>query len=249
MVGSSLLTAILMAIASLLYATVGQAGGTAFVAVMAFAAFPANEIRPTALTLNILAASYATWRLYHHGSVDWPLFRTLTLASVPAALVGGLVVLDSSLYLTVTAVLLLLAAVVMIFRAEADHTGARILPWLPVMAAGGATGFLSGLTGVGGGVFLAPLIIALGWTSPLRAAGLSPPFILVNSAIGLIGVLMAGQRPSPDVIVFAFAAVIGAAIGTFVGLRFMSQAAVRYVLAIILVVGSVQMLTTALRAA
>ena len=248
MADSSILVAILLAIASLLYATVGQAGGTAFVAVMAFAAFPASEIRPTSLTLNILAASYATWRLHRHGAIDWRLFRALALASVPAALIGGLVVLDSSLYLTVTGGLLLLAAILMIVRAKADGIEVRTLPWFPTMVAGGAAGFLSGLTGVGGGVFLAPLIIVLGWASPLRAAGLSAPFILVNSILGLVGVLLVGQRPASDVVFFAFAALTGATVGTFVGLRFMSPTATRYVLALILVLGGVQMLATALRA-
>lgn len=244
---TSILTAILLAFSSLLYATVGQAGGTAFVAVMAFAAFPASEIRPTSLTLNILAASYATWRLHRHGAVDWRLFRGLALPSLPAALVGGLVVLDSTPYLAITAVLLLLAAALMVVRANADHIEVRSIPKFPAALVGGFAGFLSGLTGVGGGVFLAPTIIMLGWASPKRAAGLSAPFILVNSILGLVGVLFAGQRPAPDVVSYAFAALVGATIGTFVGLRFMSQLATRYVLAFILAVGGIRMLATVLQ--
>lgn len=244
---SSIVTALLLAISSLLYATVGQAGGTAFVAVMAFAAFPANEIRPTSLTLNILAASYATWRLHRHGAIDWRLLRDLALPSLPAALVGGLVVLGSASYLAVTAVLLLLAAVLMVVRAKADHVEVRSIPRLPAALVGGFAGFLSGLTGVGGGVFLAPAIITLGWASPKRAAGLSAPFILANSVLGLVGVLLAGQRPAPDVVVYALAAFAGAIVGTFVGLRFMSQQATRYVLALILAVGGTRMLITVLQ--
>jgi uncharacterized membrane protein YfcA len=102
--------ALLFGTVSLLYATVGQAGGTAFLALMALASFPSNEMRPTALLLNIVAASYSTW-LFNRGSlVDWAKLRPLLLASLPTALVGGFIVLDERLYKTVTGLILLLAA-------------------------------------------------------------------------------------------------------------------------------------------
>ena len=86
--------ALLFGAVSLLYATVGQAGGTAFLAVMAFSSFAAHEMRPTALLLNIVAATYSTW-LFNRGKlVDWAKPRPLLLASLPTALVGGVVVLD-----------------------------------------------------------------------------------------------------------------------------------------------------------
>jgi uncharacterized membrane protein YfcA len=100
--------ALLFGAVSLLYATVGQAGGTAFLALMAFASFPSNEMRPTALLLNIVAASYSTW-LFNRGSlVDWAKLRPLLLASLPTALVGGFLVLDEHLYKTITGLVLLL---------------------------------------------------------------------------------------------------------------------------------------------
>jgi len=91
---------------------------------------------------------------------------------------------------------------------------------------------VSGLTGVGGGVFLAPILIALHWASPKQTAALSAPFILANSAVGLIGAM--GQTSSPDTWLYAFAALVGAVIGTTVGLRWLSQTMTRYMLAIVL---------------
>src|SRR6476469_5448917 len=91
-----LLTA-LFAIVSLLYATVGQAGGTAFLALMAFASFPSNEMRPTALLLNIIAATYSTWLFNRGRLVAWAKLRPPLLASLPTALVGGFIVLDERL--------------------------------------------------------------------------------------------------------------------------------------------------------
>src|ERR1700730_9732524 len=95
---------------SLLYATVGQAGGTAFLAVMAFASFPAIEMRPTALLLNVLAASYSTWQHNRENWVDWTKLTPFLVASVPAAFVGGCIILDERFYKATTGLALLFAA-------------------------------------------------------------------------------------------------------------------------------------------
>ena len=89
----TLVVAACIALASLLYATAGQAGGTAFLAVMAFAGFPASSMRPTALLLNVVAAGYATWRLHRLNLIDWSLLMPITLPSLVTAFAGGLVVL------------------------------------------------------------------------------------------------------------------------------------------------------------
>src|SRR4029077_5074748 len=102
--------ALLFGVVSLLYATVGQAGGTAFLALMAFASFPSNEMRPTALLLNIVAATFSTWQFNRGSLVDWVKLGPFLLASIPTALIGGFIVLDERLYKTVTGLILLLAA-------------------------------------------------------------------------------------------------------------------------------------------
>src|ERR1700688_2310373 len=146
--------ALLFGAVSLLYATVGQAGGTAFLALMAFASFPSNEMRPTALLLNIVAATYSTW-LFNRGSlVNWVKLRPLLLASLPTALVGGLIVLDERLYKTVTGLVLILAATVLALRQAHDGEPDRPVPFWGAISIGAVVGFVSGLTGVGGGVFL-----------------------------------------------------------------------------------------------
>src|SRR5208282_1098711 len=111
---------------------------------------------------------------------------------------------------------------------------------LPAAAMGAGAGFISGLTGVGGGVFLTPLPIAFGWASPRRAAPLSPPFILCNSVVGLAAALLAGQTFAPGAAVYSFGALAGAVIGTVIGLRWMSARGTRYVLAAILLFAGVR---------
>jgi uncharacterized protein len=234
--------ALLFGVVSLLYATVGQAGGTAFLALMAFASFPSTEMRPTALLLNIVAATYSTW-LFHRGSlVDWIKLRPLLLASLPTALVGGFIVLDERLYKTVTGLVLLMAATILAFRRAQDRQTDRLTPFWGAITVGATVGFVSGLTGVGGGVFLAPLLIALHWASPKQTAALSAPFILANSVVGLAGAVYAGQTPTADTWLFALAALGGAMIGTIVGLRWLSQTMTRYMLALILGAAGIRLL-------
>ena len=238
---AGIMFALLFGAVSLLYATVGQAGGTAFLALRAFASFPSHEMRPTALLLNIVAAAFSTW-LFNRGSlVDWVKLRPLLLASLPTALVGGFIALDERLYKTVTGLVLLLAATILALPRTHDREPHRPPPFWGAISIGAVVGFVSGLTGVGGGVFLAPLLIALHWASPKQTAALSAPFILANSGVGLAGAMYAGQTPAADTWLFALAALGGAMIGTIVGLRWWSQTMTRYVLAVILGTAGVQL--------
>ena len=234
--------ALLIGLISLLYATVGQAGGTAFLALMAFANFPASEMRPTALALNIVAATYSSWILKRKRVVDWQKLRPLLLSSLPMALAGGFIVLDAHVYKTATGIVLLLAGAMTILRREPVDDRGYDAPIWGALSTGAVVGLVSGLTGVGGGVFLAPALIALGWASPKQTAALSPPFILLNSVVGLIGVLLVGQTPSFHFGLYAMAALIGAVIGTAIGLRWLGQIATRLVLAGILIDAGIQLI-------
>ena len=233
--------ALLLGAISLLYATVGQAGGTSFLALMALVSFSPSEMRPTALLLNVVASSYSTWVFNRGSSVDWAKLRPLLVSSLPTALVGGLIVLDERLYKTVTGLVLLSAAMVLASRKTQDGENDRPTPLLGAIITGAAVGFASGLTGVGGGVFLAPILIALHWASPRQTAALSAPFVLANSIVGLAGALYAGQAPAAQTWQYAHAALAGAMIGTTIGLRWLSQTMTRYTLAAILVAAGIQL--------
>jgi uncharacterized membrane protein YfcA len=236
-----LLFALLFGVISLLYATVGQAGGTAFLALMAFAAFPSTEMRPTALALNVVVATCSTWVFNREKVVDWRRLRPLLLSSLPTALAGGFIVLDERIYKTTTGFVLLLAGAAITIRRDSAHDSDREIPLWGAVSAGAVIGLVSGLTGVGGGVFLAPALIGLGWASPKQTAALSAPFILANSAVGLVGVLFAGQLPSSQSGLYAMAALGGGAAGTAIGLRWLSQGATRFILASILLAAGIQL--------
>ena len=241
-VDQTFLVAGLIGCVSLLYATAGQAGGTAFLAVMAFAAFSATEMRATALLLNIIAAGYATWRLHRGGTIDRKMLLPLTVPSLLTAFLGGMLVLGGQVYFTLVGLLLITTAALMVFKRTADTVETRRVRVFPAAVVGAGVGFVSGLTGVGGGVFLTPLLIAFGWVSPRRAAALSPPFILCNSVMGLGGVFLAGQTLAPGMLLYSVSALAGAVIGTAIGLRWMSERATRYALAAILLFAGLRLL-------
>jgi uncharacterized membrane protein YfcA len=227
---------------SLLYSTVGQAGGTGFLAVMAFTAFPVDQMRPTALLLNIVAAAYATWHLERGKLIPWAMLKPLLLASLPTAFIGGLLVLDERQYHLVTGLVLLAAAAIPFLRREREPGQQARASWQNAAATGAAVGFVSGLTGIGGGVFLAPLVIGFGWASPKQTAVLSPPFILANSVVGLMATWYVAQTPAGQTWLYAGAVLVGAVVGTVVGLRYLSQTATRYLLVAILAAAGLQLL-------
>ncbi|WP_241665621.1 TSUP family transporter [Teichococcus oryzae] len=110
------------------------------------------------------------------------------------------------------------------------------------MLVGSMAGFLSGVTGVGGGVFLVPQLVLFGWASARRAAGISAPFILFNSVAGFAGTLLAGQQIAPGTGSYAVRAIIGAMLGTSIGQRWMPERAIRFVLAAILLFAGTRLL-------
>lgn len=232
-----ILVAMALAAVSLLYAMAGQAGGTGFLAVMGLASVAPEQMRPTALWLNILASGYATARLWR--VLDYPTLARVILPALPGALVGGMLALPAGLYTLTTGGLLLAAAVLLMARPAGQ--GSERMAAGPAALAGAVAGLLAGLTGVGGGVFLVPVLVGFGWLSARRAALISPPFILANSVIGLAGVTWSGQRASAALPVFALAAVCGAIAGTAIGLRWMNERTTRIVLALVLAAAGVRL--------
>jgi hypothetical protein len=150
---------------------------------------------------HMAVASQRRGRPKDPATPDYPVFDY--------SLFGGLLVLGGRDYFVATGLLLVAAATLMVFKRMADIVEARTVRPLPAAVVGAGAGFISGLTGVGGGLFLTPLVIALGWASPKHAATISPPFILCNSVVGLLGVLLAGQKVAPGTRFYSLGALSG----------------------------------------
>jgi hypothetical protein len=239
------LLSIIFAVIAALYASVGQAGGTGYVAIMGLLGYGPEVIKPTALALNILVAAIGCWRFARAGLLTWRTCYPFAVLGAPFSVAGGALHLPPSWYLPVVGVLLILAALQMIRSAPLaalhDNKAAPTPPFIPSLIAGAAIGFISGITGVGGGIFLAPLVLTFGWIETRQAAAVSTVFNLLNSAAALAGVWATTPR-LPDALPWWLVAVgVGGLVGSYLGVRYLSAAALRGILAVILLAAGVRM--------
>jgi hypothetical protein len=228
---------------SFLYSCVGHAGASGYIAVMALAGLPTSFIKPTALTLNILVASLSAWQFYRAGHFRWRLFWPFALLSVPCAFLGGYLNLPARAFKILVGIILLFSAVrfFMKQKPESEPTEPKPGVSLPV---GGGLGFLSGITGTGGGIFLTPLLIFMKWARTKTASATSALFILVNSISGLAG-QVSGTKSVPTMIVpLAVTVVVGGATGSYLGSRKFSPEMIKKLLACVLLIAGFKLLFT-----
>jgi uncharacterized protein len=226
-----------------LYSSVGHAGASGYIAVMALWGFAPTVIRPTALVLNILVATIGAFQFWRAGHFRWELFWPFALLSVPAAYFGGYLQLPAHILKLIIGLVLLFSAARLFFR-RGDPTDIHP-PSLPLsIGTGGAIGFLSGLTGTGGGIFLTPLMLFCHWAKTKQASAVSALFILVNSISGLIGFVSAKQSIPTLAMILAAAAITGGAIGSYLGSRRFPVRAISILLATVLVIAGAKLIFT-----
>lgn len=205
-------------------------------------------MRPTALVLNILVAAVTVWRFREARFFSWPTLWPFLLGSVPLAWLGGTLQLPARHYQIVVGVLLLFSALYLAWRAlgksKLNKEFIAAIPILPAISLGAGIGFLSGLTGIGGGVFLSPLLLFASWAGPKHTAGLAAPFILLNSLAGLIGNIYSVQRVPTELPGLALAVLLGAIIGTWLGLNKLSNRALLLILTAIMVLAGSKLIVT-----
>ena len=230
---------------ALLYSSVGHGGASGYLAVMALAGLAPGIMKPTALFINILVSSIATVRFYRAGCFSWKLFLPFALASVPFAFYGGMLSLPAAIYRPIVGIVLLFAAF-QLFRSSIKSASIAVKP-VPVFLAlllGSGIGMLSGLTGVGGGIFLSPLLLLIGWADPRHTAGVSAAFILINSVAGIGGHLATINAfpSSPPLVLWSIAAIAGGLAGSGFGSRYFSNNTLRRMLALVLVIAGLKFL-------
>ena len=241
-VSETLLIAALFLVGAALYSSVGHGGASSYLAVMGLFSFAPEVMKPTALALNILVAGVATYKFYRARLFSWELFWPFAIASIPAAFLGGATMLPGRWYRVLVGVVLLYAAVWM-FRSALKPVAREVRhpPLWAAAGAGGVIGFLSGLTGVGGGIFLSPLLIYAGWAETRQASGVAAPFILVNSIAGLLGHFASVNQLPANLPVWGIAAVIGGWIGASYGSKRAPAPVLRQLLSLVLIVAGVKL--------
>jgi hypothetical protein len=240
-----IILAALFLVAAALYASVGHAGASAYLAAMALLGVAPEVARPTALALNICVASFVTLRFWRAGLLQPRALLPFVVASIPLAFIGGAIHVPASLYKPLLGAVLLIAAAGFVRTARRVADDAAPPPSIPVAPAilvGGAIGLLSGLTGTGGGIFLSPLLIVAGWTTTRQASGMASGFILVNSIAGLAGNISSVGGVPADLPLWIGAVLIGAVIGAEIGSRRASPPQLRLALGAVLALAGLKLI-------
>ena len=239
------LIAVLMGIAAALYSTVGHGGASAYLAIMALFAVAPETMRPTALALNLIVAGLGSWRYWRANQTNLRLLLIFSVTAVPAAFLAGGIKIGPDLYRPLVGVLLWIAALRLFW--QPSHLVERSLRPVPLGVAlpvGAALGFLAGLTGTGGGIFLSPLIILFRWEDARRTSGVVAGFIFLNSIAGLAGNVSSMRALPSELPVFAASVLIGGIAGTWLGAGKLPKARLLQWLGLVLVIAGAKLVFT-----
>jgi uncharacterized membrane protein YfcA len=228
-------------VVAILYSSVGHGGASGYLAVMAFLAVAPEVTRPTALVLNLFVASIAAIQFYRAGHFSWSVFWPFAATSIPFAFVGGMIVLPTAAYKIVLGLVLLFAAFRLAWKFTRDIDPEPPKIWLALVI-GAFIGLLSGLVGVGGGIFLTPVLLLMNWAETKTAAGVSALFILVNSAAGLAGNSAQVSLLPSNAWIWIATAAIGGLIGSLLGAKRFNSLTLRRVLAAVLLFAAVKLI-------
>lgn len=187
-----MLVSVLFFIIALLYSIVGFGGGSSYIAILALFKFPYTQIPILALTCNVIVVSGGAVLYYKQRHFRWNLFWPFAVTSIPFAFIGGRIPISKSVFLTLLGAALLIAGLRLFIgdRIDKSYHEIRNPNQFGALGLGATLGLLSGLVGIGGGIFLAPVLLMLKWGHPKQIAAVASFFILVNSIFGLIGQLL-----------------------------------------------------------
>ena len=242
-----LLLAALFFVVAIIYSSVGHAGASGYIAAMALLGFAPEQVRPTALALNLLVGGIGLYRWWRGGHVRWRNVLPFVIASAPAAFLSAQIKLPRESYALLLGLVLLVAAVGVFrhaSRAEAEdaQSAGSHVPWLPALLVGAGIGVLSGLTGTGGAIFLTPLLLFARWMPTREASGTSVAFVWINSLTGLAGLLHSGQSLPTQLPMWLGVVAVGALIGTQMGLQWLPVRGLRRMLGVVLLIAAGKLL-------
>lgn len=219
------------------YSSVGHGGATGYLAVLALVGVAPMSARVAVLIANVLVAGIAWWRFRQAGHFDWRVLLSFAIVSVPCAWLGSRIQISPQVYKIVLGAVLAAAGLVLLLRSrwQTDNVTLRKFSLSLALPIGVVLGFLAGLTGIGGGVFLSPLLYLFRWVKPKTTGGIAAGFIVLNSIAGLAGTDWEKITHAGPLLWLTLPAVIGALLGTHFGTRRWSSITFSRVLAGVLI--------------
>lgn len=231
---------------ALIYAAVGQAGASGYIAVMALFGFAPLVMKMTALALNLVVAAIGTFHFLKAGRLSWRNVYPFAVLGFPFSLLGGAIQLSEAIYYPAVGVVLVLSALQMarsaLRKGETFPATPVVPPFWAALATGAVIGFISGTTGTGGGVFLAPVILAMNWGTAHQTAATTAVYNLMNSTAALIGAYSYWDQLPASLPWWLGAVAAGGSVGAFVGSRYLSDRWLRGILALLLLVSGLKLL-------
>lgn len=234
----------LVFLVAFLYSTVGHGGASGYLALMALFSYSTESMRSTALLLNIVVSLLAFIQFYRAGYFQWKLFIPFAITSIPAAFVGGLIIMDASLYKHILAILLIFPVIKLIGIIPQRENIEKPLNIYAALTIGVFIGFISGIIGIGGGIILSPVILLMHWANMKQTAAVSSLFILVNSLAGLAGIFINQFHFESEMQLLLLLALAGGLSGAYLGAMKFNIPFLRKLLAVVLLIASIKLIST-----
>lgn len=227
-----------------LYAAVGHGGASGYLALMALYDVVPEEMKPTALVLNLFVSLTSFIQYYRGGYFSKKLFIPIAATSIPLAFIGGMITVEENIYKRILGILLLFPVIRFFFFKNVDDSELKPHNTAIAVVTGGVVGLLSGMIGIGGGIILSPILLLLHWTNQKQTAAISAAFIFVNSVAGLGGMVTQGISFTGDMMMYIIVAFTGGLLGAYLGSKKFNQNVLKYVLATVLLMASYKLLLT-----
>lgn len=232
---------VLIFITAVLYSSVGHGGASGYLAIMAFYSVTPENMRASALILNLFVAGIAFYSYFRGGFFRPKLLFPFIILSVPLSFLGARLEINPSIYKIILGIFLLIAIGRMLVAAKKPENIKQLN--VPVaLAVGAVLGFFSGLIGIGGGIILSPVLLLFRWATIRETAAVSAAFILLNSLSGIIGLVTNGKLvPVNEIYLLVAIGVAGSLIGSNVGREKFSTVKLTYLLATVLLFASLKL--------
>ena len=238
---------LLFFVVAFLYSSVGHGGASGYLAALSLFAFAPGEMATTALLLNVLVGGISFYSFYREGFFSLRLTLPFLLSSVPFALLGGAIHASSWVYALLLSAALLFAAGRLFLRASQFSGNSYVVKppaYLVALPIGGAIGLISGIVGVGGGIFLSPIILLMKWSDPKHTSATAACFIVINSIAGLAGRQISGTISFGNLLPFLIAAGAGGIIGSWWGSKRFSNLLLQRLLGVVLLIAAAKLIIT-----